>query len=103
MLRITEIIEISPYYLVCSFNNGIVKKLELLPIIENHKHLNGVQNLLDETTFSHARIGEFGEIVWDGIVKTTENNIVTLWDYDISPEYAFQNSTTLKFPSVAAL
>ena len=100
MLRITEIIEKSPYYLVCRFNNGIVKKLELLPIIENHKHLNGVQNLLDETTFSHARIGE---IVWDGIVKTTENNVVTLWDYDISPEYAFQNSTTLTFPSVAAL
>jgi len=77
--------------------------LELLPIIKNHKHLNGVQNLLDETTFSHARIGGFGEIVWDGIVKTTENNIVTLWDYDISPEFAFQNSTTLTFPSVAAL
>ena len=43
MLRITEIIEKSPYYLICRFNNGIVKKLDVLPIIENHKHLNGVK------------------------------------------------------------
>jgi hypothetical protein len=45
------------------FNNGIVKKLDVLPIIENHKHLNGIQNLLDETLFFEVRIGEFGEIV----------------------------------------
>lgn len=102
MLRITEIVEKSPYYLVCRFNNGMVKKLDVLPIIENHKHISGVQNLLDEAKFVHVRIGEFGEIVWDKIVKTTQNDIEIYWDYDISPEYAYQNSTDIDFPFIEA-
>ena len=36
MIRVTEIIEKNPYYLLCRFNNGIVKKLDILPIIKNH-------------------------------------------------------------------
>jgi hypothetical protein len=29
--------------------------------------------------------------VWNKIVKTTDNGIETVWDYDISPEFAYQN------------
>lgn len=95
MLRIIDIIEVSPYYLVCKFNNGIIKKLDILPIIEQHKHLNGVERLLDDTIFNKARIGEFGEIVWDKIVVTIQDNKEVIWDYDISPEYAYQNAMTI--------
>ena len=103
MLRVVEIIEKSPYSLVCKLNNGIVKKLDILPIIENHKHLNGVQNLLNESVFNTVRIGEFGEIVWDKIVKTNQDSIDLYWDYDISPEFAFQNSSFTETPFIAAL
>lgn len=92
MLRVTKIVEKSCYILVCKFNNGIVKQLDILPIIENHRHLNGVQNLLDESVFFSVRIGEFGEIVWDKLVKTNTDGVEVDWDYDISPEYAYQNS-----------
>lgn len=91
MLRITEIIEKSPYYLVCKFNNGEVKKLEIMPIIENHKHLDGVESILNVGVFYNVQIGDFGEIVWNKIVKTNQNGVETLWDYDISPEYAYHN------------
>jgi len=93
MLRVIEIVEKNSYSLVCKFNNGIVKNLNILPIIENHKHINGVQNLLNESLFNKVRIGEFGEIVWDKIVITNQNGIDIFWDYDISPEFAYENST----------
>jgi hypothetical protein len=48
MIRVTEIIEKSPYYLLCKFNNGSVKKLDVLPIIKNHTHLKGIESLLKQ-------------------------------------------------------
>ena len=101
MLRVVEIIEKTPYSLVCKFNNNIVKKLDILPVIENHKHLDGVQNILIESVFKTVRIGEFGEIVWDKILKTNQNGIDVYWDYDISPEFAFENSNLIKSPYIA--
>jgi len=93
MIRITNI-KVTPHYnLICKFNSGAVKTLDVLPIIEHHKHLAGVENLLNEDIFKNVRIGEFGEIVWDKIVVTEHNGQVFCWDYDISPEYAYQNST----------
>jgi len=91
MIRVTEIIEKTPYYLLCKFNDGSVKKLDILPLINNHTHLKGVETLLNEAVFRNVRIGELGEIVWDRIVKTTDNGVETYWDYDISPEFAYQN------------
>jgi len=96
MLRVIEIVEASPYYLQCKFNNGAIQKLDVKPIIEHHKHLNGVENLLNETVFNNVSIGEFGEIVWSEIVKTVEDGKEIKWDYDISPEFAYQNSTFIE-------
>ena len=95
MLRVVEIIETSPYCLQCKFNNGEIKKLDVKPIIEHHIHLNGVQDLLNESVFKKVSIGEFGEIVWVKIVKTVQDGKEIKWDYDISPEFAYQNSTSV--------
>ena len=103
MIRITEIIENTSYSLVCKFNNGVVKKLDILPIIENHKHLDGVQTLLNEAVFKTFRIGEFGEIVWDKIVKNTQTGEERYWDYDISPEFAYENSVEVESPFTIAM
>jgi len=102
MLRVIEIIDASPYYLLCKFNNGVIKKLEILPIIEKHKHLNGVESLLSKNVFNKVRIGEFGEIVWDKIVRTIQDEQELIWDYDISPEFAYQNSITVETPFTKA-
>lgn len=92
MIRVTEIVDKSDYSLLCKFNDGAVRKLDILPIIENHKHLKGVERLLNKSIFENVRIGEFGEIVWDRIVQTTDNGVEIYWDYDISPEFAYENS-----------
>ncbi|MEI6751916.1 MAG: hypothetical protein WCK78_01990 [Paludibacter sp.] len=102
MIRVIEIIDKTPYTLVCKFNNGIVKKIDILPIIENHKHIVGVQNLLNESVFNTVRIGEFGEIVWDKIVKSSRNGEDITWDYDISPEFAYENSILVESPFTIA-
>jgi hypothetical protein len=93
MIRITDIKVTPPYNLICRFNSGDIKQLDVLPIIKQHKHLIGVEKLLNEEVFKKVRIGEFGEIVWDKIVITEHNGEQICWDYDISPEYAFQHAT----------
>lgn len=92
MLRVVEIIDNNNFSLLCKFNTGEVKKLNVLPIIENHKHLNGIDRLYDNKEFAKVKIGEFGEIFWSGIVHSNQDGQEFLWDYDISPEYAYFNS-----------
>ncbi len=92
MIRITNITVIPPYQLNCKFNSGVIKKLNVLPIIENQKHLTGVESLLNEEIFENVKIGEFGEIYWENIVTTEYDGQILCWNYDISPEFAYQNS-----------
>ena len=64
-----------------------------MPMIENHRHLKGIEQLLDARVFASVRVGDVGQIVWDKIITIPYNGEDTVWDYDISPELAFQNST----------
>jgi hypothetical protein len=92
MLRIVHIQTLDNYHLAGTFNKGIKKQLNILPLVEEQKHLKGVEKLLDRTLFSTARIGIFGEIVWDNIIEiTSPDGETTIWDYDISPEFFFVN------------
>ncbi len=92
MIKITAIENIEPYFLLCRFSNNAVKKLDVYPLIQKHKGLEGIEKLLDAETFKKARIGEMGEIVWDQIIKINYQGEELIWDYDISPEFAFEHS-----------
>lgn len=92
MLKIKHITPENPYFLECTFSNGITKRVNVLPLIKNHLHLKGVEKLLDPVVFQQAKIGFCGEIVWRDIVEITHNDTTVLWDYDISPEFAFEKS-----------
>lgn len=87
MLKIEKIVAIKPYKIICLFNNGIEKTIDILPLLENHKHLLGIEKLKNETVFNAAQIGKFGEIYWKNIIQNNKSN--ELWDYDISPEFVF--------------
>lgn len=86
MLKVVSIDQIEPYVLTCSFNNGSRRKLDVLPLIQKHNHLNGASELLNEAQFKKAQIGEMGEVFWKGIIRNSANET---WDYDISPEFIF--------------
>jgi len=93
MYKINKIISVIPYSIVCEFNTGIKKKIEILPLLERHSHLNGIEKLKDKTTFEKVGIGEMGEIFWKNIIITNSNK---KWNYDISPEYIFYNGKTVE-------
>ncbi|OYQ48677.1 DUF2442 domain-containing protein [Flavobacterium aurantiibacter] len=86
MLKVTRIVEINQYTLTCEFDSGAVKKLDILPLIENQKHLNGVASLKNKTLFDQVAVGPMGEVFWPNIVNSKSGDV---WNYDISPEYVF--------------
>ncbi|MCP9767771.1 DUF2442 domain-containing protein [Lacihabitans sp. LS3-19] len=88
MLKINKIINIEPFQITGIFNDGQIKKLDIFPIIQNHIHHKGVKNLLNESVFNNAQLGVFGEIFWSKIVESNDNHLM---DYDISPEYFYNN------------
>jgi hypothetical protein len=92
MFKVKKIIEVSPYSIVCELNNGITKKIDILPLIEKHSNFNGIDQLKNKAIFESVAIGEMGEIFWSNII-TTQNN--EKWNYDISPEFIFYNGITL--------
>lgn len=92
MIKVIQINKVEPYAVECTFNNGISKKLDVYPLIQNHKNLAGIEQLLEVPIFKNVRIGEMGELVWDNIIKTEYNGETMLMNYDISPEFAFSNA-----------
>ena len=38
MYKVTKILEISPYFIICEINDILVKKIDILPLLENHKN-----------------------------------------------------------------
>ncbi len=95
MIKVISIEKIEPYYLVCRFNNQVVKKLDIYPLIQQHKNLQGIDQLMANEIFNKARIGEMGEIVWDKIITTKHLNETIVWDYDISPEFAYEHASLI--------
>ena len=91
MLKISHINLLEDYTILCTFNNGITKAIDILPLMEKHKHLTGIEKLKEKNVFSNARIGIFGEIVWDKIIRLSDSGKDEMWDYDISPEFVFYN------------
>ena len=91
MIKVTKIVEIAPYYIVCNLNNGVKKRLEILPLIENQKSIQGVELLKDQKIFESAGIGIMGEIFWKDLITIKNER----WNYDISPEFIFYNGSTV--------
>ena len=87
MVKVTEILEAKPYTVICKLSDGTIRRVDVGPLLQKHKHLEGIEKLYDEKVFNKAFVGNFGEIVWKDIVTTYQQNVPTVWDYDISPEF----------------
>jgi hypothetical protein len=94
MLKINHIQLQDNFRINCRFNNGISKTIDIKPLLEKHKHLPGIEKLKDKKVFFNARIGSFGEIVWDNIIQFTDTPGNEPWNYDISPEFVYYNGIT---------
>jgi hypothetical protein len=91
MNKVTKIVEIAPYYIVCDMSNGVKKRIEILPLIEKQKKFEGIELLKEKQIFESAGIGEMGEIFWKDLITIKNEH----WNYDISPEFIFYNVSTV--------
>lgn len=92
MFKVKKIITVTPYSIICELNNGILKKLDILPLLEKHANFQGIDQLKNKATFESVAIGDMGELFWKNIITTSNNE---KWDYDISPEFIFHNGITI--------
>lgn len=89
--------EAQPYYLIVTFDNGEVRKLEMQPILESQKSHKGVEKLFDLSIFSNPKIGDFGQIYWENILqmRNLQGEFIPC-EYDLSPEFVYENSIPIE-------
>ena len=92
MLKVTRILKIDSLHVTCEFNNGLVRTIDVGPIITNHSKLEGIEKLKNAETFAQVSIGVFGEIFWEKLITITYKGKSIIWNYDISPEYILENA-----------
>ena len=92
MLKVIKILKIDSFFVTCEFNNGLIRTIDVGPVLKKHSNLEGIEKLNNAETFAKARIGIFGEIVWDKLITTMHDGEKTVWDYDISPEFILENA-----------
>ena len=90
MIKVIEIISAENFQIVCKFNTDEIKTIAVKPLLENQKHLNGIEKLYDNSNFKKAQVGRVGEIFWQDIITTYHQTSPQVWNYDISPEYAYE-------------
>ena len=96
MIKAVEILEIIPFKVVCKFNTGEIKQIELASMIKNSNQYVNKKKLLEEAFFKQASIGVFGELYWKNAAYfRNENNELIPCEYDLSPEFIYYNSDKL--------
>lgn len=82
------------YVLRCTFNNGVVRDLDISTFMDRKGKYSG--KVFDEKIFRSVKLGELGQLYWDGIaeMKDIDGNIIPV-EYDICPDFAYMNSVIL--------
>lgn len=90
MRKITTISFLDHYKILCTFDNGEAKVLDLKEILKDKY----AEKILTPETFTKAQIGSLGEIYWENMaeIKNLKGEIEPC-NYDISPDLAYQVST----------
>lgn len=94
MRKIVEIELMDDNQVICHFNNGEVRILDLSSTI-NDRYASKI--LTNEAVFASVKVGDFGELYWPGVAEITDlDGKIIPCDYDISPEFAYRNSKPIK-------
>jgi hypothetical protein len=92
MLKIISIKILDYYKILCVFNTGEIRILDIQQSLNESNNL--VQKLTNQDVFNSAKIGQFGEIYWEEIGEIQElDGTISKCNYDISPEFVFYNSS----------
>ncbi|GAB5466901.1 MAG: hypothetical protein Kapaf2KO_23370 [Candidatus Kapaibacteriales bacterium] len=95
MIKLTKI-EFDGDIIICHFNNGETKLLELTSIKQIKDEF--ISKIIEEKLITNAEIGRYGELIWPNLAFMFNRNGEKIkCDYDFSPEYVYENS--IKSPS----
>lgn len=101
MRKIVKIATKKPYRLICHFNNGEVRILNVETILD--KKQKYAAKIFDEDVFGQVKVGAFGEILWENIAEIKDyNGDMIICDYDISPELAYAKSIPYNSAALSA-
>ena len=94
MNKIVKISVQEPYKLLCFFNNGDQRILDLEEVLDSKKKF--ASKIFDTTIFNKVKVGSFGEAYWDDVaeMKDLNGNIIPC-KYDICPDFAYLNSNPI--------
>jgi len=89
MRKILKIELLEPYKILCIFDNGEQRIIDLDEVLKkSNKYTSKVFS-----NFHKTKIGSNGEIYWDGIGEIKNLNGETIpCEYDICPDFAYINS-----------
>ena len=93
MRKIVKIATKKPYRLICHFNNGEVRILNVETIVD--KKQKYAAKIFDEDVFGQVKVGAFAEI-------KDYNGDMIICDYDISPELAYAKSIPYNSAALSA-
>jgi hypothetical protein len=97
MIKPLKIIEVAPFYIVCLFNNGELRKLIVEPMLFVKINKTSADALFDKNIFNSVKIGEMGQLYWENIatMKDEKGNLIPC-EYDLSPEFVYHHSKVVK-------
>jgi hypothetical protein len=91
MLRLTHIEILNSHSILCVFNSEERRILDVPRVLDTDNPY--VKKLLHPSVFVQAKLGSFGEILWEGVAEIRElDGTVSACAYDISPEFVYYHS-----------
>ena len=93
MLKIETIQILETYKLLCVFNTGEKRILDIQSTLDLANEY--VKRIVQPETFKKVKIGDFGQIYWENIAEMKDLNGVTFpCEFDMSPEFVYHNSAS---------
>jgi hypothetical protein len=91
MRKIRKIQVLENFIIRCEFDNGEVRDLDITSIIDKNGKYS--KKVYDKSVFKTVKIGEFGQLYWDGIaeIKTLDGKLIPT-EFDICPDYVYMSS-----------
>ena len=91
MVKVTHIEIIDSHKILCVFNTNERRILDIQKVLDPEHRL--VKKVLNPATFHQAKVGEYGEILWENAGEIRElDGSISPCEYDISPEFAYHHS-----------
>ena len=93
MIKVNKIIEVKPFYIICQFNTGEVKKLIVDDVLSKQKNVSYLSNVINSAVFTKVKIGEFGQLYWENAAEMKDEKGKSFaCEYDMSPEFVYHNA-----------